>query len=318
MKGQKKMKNQSEYVWSYAAYGGEPQYIQTPYGMVKNDAAYKKYLAQKGVSKNVDLGISSLEPQAAVSQDDYETESAWGYPNSSCSPFYAKTGRPYNLRPDQYKLGTLSGLYESKHDYAAIGTDNAGGPSYGAYQISTNTGTMKKYLDFLQQNPVYRNFARTLNDAGGEHSAKLKKQSFVNAWVELSKNDVFNESQHNFIVDTHLKPLINAIKEKEILRLNERHPVVKDVLYSMSVQHGKASKIVNDTLEKLKLEYGGDLNNISDDIILRRLYQSRADYVQNLKESCFPGDKRITREEKMNIINNRYPYELRKALDCLK
>jgi len=34
--------------------------------------------------------------------------------------------------------------------------------------------------------------------------------------------------------------------------LNERHPVVKDVLYSMSVQHGKASKIVNDTLEKLK------------------------------------------------------------------
>ena len=156
------------------------------------------------------------------------------------------------MRPDQYKLGTLSGLYESKHDYAAIGTDNAGGPSYGAYQISTNTGTMKKYLDFLQQNPVYRNFARTLNDAGGEHSAKLKKQSFVNAWVELSKNDVFNESQHNFIVDTHLKPLINAIKEKEILRLNERHPVVKDVLYSMSVQHGKASKIVNDTLEKLK------------------------------------------------------------------
>ena len=66
------------------------QYIQTPYGMVKNDAAYKKYLAQKGVSKNVDLGISSLEPQAAVSQDDYETESAWGYPNSSRSSFYAK------------------------------------------------------------------------------------------------------------------------------------------------------------------------------------------------------------------------------------
>ena len=51
MKGQKKMKNQSKYVWSYAAYGGEPQYIQTPYGVVKNDAAYKKYLAQKGVDR---------------------------------------------------------------------------------------------------------------------------------------------------------------------------------------------------------------------------------------------------------------------------
>ena len=41
------MKNQSEYVWTYAAYGGEPQYIQTPYGVVKNDAAYKKCQEQK-------------------------------------------------------------------------------------------------------------------------------------------------------------------------------------------------------------------------------------------------------------------------------
>ena len=41
------MKNQSKYVWSYAAYGGEPQYIQTPYGMVKNDAAYKNIWLKK-------------------------------------------------------------------------------------------------------------------------------------------------------------------------------------------------------------------------------------------------------------------------------
>ncbi len=30
-----------------AAYGGEPQYIATPFGLVKNDAEYKKYIAQK-------------------------------------------------------------------------------------------------------------------------------------------------------------------------------------------------------------------------------------------------------------------------------
>ena len=29
------------------AYGGEPQYIATPFGWVKNDAEYKKYMAQK-------------------------------------------------------------------------------------------------------------------------------------------------------------------------------------------------------------------------------------------------------------------------------
>ena len=177
---------------------------------------------------------------------------------------------------------------------------------------------MQKYLDFLQQNPTYQNFAQILNNAGGANDAKLKTQSFVNAWTKLSKDDDFREAQYNFIVDTHLKPLINVIKEPDILRLNERHPVVKDALYSMSVQHRKAAKIVNDTLDELKREYGNNLNQISDDVILRKLYQNRINYVQNLPESQTPGDKRITKQEKMNIINNRYPYELRKALEQLK
>ena len=272
----------------------------------------------KPSDNNYGLGMNNIEIQPTATQPSYTTESAWGYPNNSQSPFYNKMGRPYNLQQEQYKLGTLSGLYESGHNYAAVGTDNAGGTSYGAYQISTNTGTMQKYLDFLQQNPTYQNFAQILNNAGGANDAKLKTQSFVNAWTKLSKDDDFKEAQYNFIVDTHLKPLINVIKEPDILRLNERHPVVKDALYSMSVQHRKAAKIVNDTLDELKREYGNNLNQISDDVILRKLYQNRINYVQNLPESQTPGDKRITKQEKMNIINNRYPYELRKALEQLK
>lgn len=34
------------------AYGGEPQYIQTPYGLVKNDSTYKKYLQEKEKEQN--------------------------------------------------------------------------------------------------------------------------------------------------------------------------------------------------------------------------------------------------------------------------
>ena len=41
------MNNQSRFVPTYAAFGGAPQYIQTPYGLVKNDASYKQYLAEK-------------------------------------------------------------------------------------------------------------------------------------------------------------------------------------------------------------------------------------------------------------------------------
>ncbi len=41
------MINTSYGVPTDAAYGGEPQLVQTPYGLVRNDASYKAYLAEK-------------------------------------------------------------------------------------------------------------------------------------------------------------------------------------------------------------------------------------------------------------------------------
>ena len=242
MKGQKKMKNQSKYVWTYAAYGGEPQYIQTPYGMVKNDAAYKKYLAQKGAGKNVDLGLSSLEPQAVASQDEYVTESAWGYPNSSRFPFYAKMRRPYNLQPDQYKLGTLSGLYESNNGKKLWNNgnlDKTGGWSYGIYQIATQNGTMNDYLNYLQQHPNYRHFYHRLQRAGGNNTAITGDAQFKSTWADLSKNSDFLQSQQDFIVAKKLAPALRRISDIKGLDLEYRSPVVRDVLYSTATQHGE-------------------------------------------------------------------------------
>ncbi len=41
------MKNQFDAVPVEAAYGGEPLYVQTPHGLVRNNAEYKAYLAKK-------------------------------------------------------------------------------------------------------------------------------------------------------------------------------------------------------------------------------------------------------------------------------
>ena len=223
-----------------------------------------------------------------------------------------------NVTMQEYRLGTLSGFYEANHNPAAIGTDNAGGPSYGMYQIATTPGTMNNYINYLSQHPEYKDFADNLNIAGGNLAARQKTQTFVDTWRELSKNDNFNASQYNFIVDTHLNPLINSIKEKGILNLDKRHPVVKDALYSMSVQHKGASKIVNNALQKIKEIYGNDPINVNDEMMLRNLYNSRKNYVLSLPESQYPGDNKITRQEKMNIINKRYPAELQNALNYLR
>ena len=217
------------------------------------------------------------------------------------------------VNPRDYKLGTLSGLSESGHDPAAIGKDNAGGPSYGAYQIATYTGTMNKYLNFIKNNPQYKKFYDALEKAGGNKAATLKDPNFVNEWKALSQNDNFNNSQYNFIINTHLQPLLNSVQNKELLNIDSRHPVVKDALYSMSVQHRKAAQIVNNTLEELQKKN----IKIDDATLLKALYKKRADYVNSLPVSQHPGDGKITQNEKDNIVNKRYPNELDEALKYL-
>ncbi len=177
---------------------------------------------------------------------------------------------------------------------------------------------MQKYLTFLQHNNQYQHYANELINAGGNEAAQSRAPSFVNTWHKLSLDDKFNQSQYNFIVNTHLNPLIKSIQEKNILNLDNRHPVVKDALYSMSVQHQGASKIVNNTLQLLKEEYGNNSNNIDDASMLKALYKSRSNYVLSLPESQYKGDGKITKQEKLNIVNKRYPAELQNALNYLK
>ena len=215
---------------------------------------------------------------------------------------------------NDYTLGTLSSNHEAKGNPAIIGEDNAGGPSYGRYQIATKTGTMAKYINFLSKSSKYSKYSKLLNEAGGEDGALQRTNDFENMWVKLSKNEEFNQSQYDFIIDTHLKPLITAVKEKHILNVEKRHPVIKDVLYSLSVQHYGAPLIVNRALNKLKQT---KRDNITDEDIIREFYKQRTEYVASLPESKYKGDRKITAREKHNIITKRYPAELREALSYL-
>ena len=275
----------------YMAYGGVP--VGFPNGVVPENApngAIPQWAVGQQNSQSINSEQNNLQMDNKNNNDIYQN----------------------------YRIGTLSGMYEANHNPATIGKDNAGGPSYGMYQIATTTGTMNKYINYLSVHPEYRKYANTLNMAGGDLAAREKMQSFVNAWINLSKDNDFNESQYNFIIDTHLNPLINSIEEKDILNLNNRHPVVKDALYSISVQHGKAPLIVNNALHNIKEMYGKNSVNIDDAIILKSLYDSRKNYVQSLPESQYLGDGKITKQEKINIINKRYPKELQDALNYLK
>ena len=196
-----------------------------------------------------------------------------------------------------YKLGTLSAEFESKRDPRAIGYDSDGGYSYGSYQISSNKETMRKYLEYMKNNPQYRQYAIELEKYGFHEAAKAGDFSFQDKWVELTKYEGFNESQHNFIVDSHYKPLINKVSNIYGLDLENRHPVIKDILFSMSVQHRKAADIVKRAL-------GMDASLLTDEEMVNKLYEQRVTYVSG--------------HSLENSLVNRYCQEKVKALEWLR
>ena len=93
--------------------------------------------------------------------------------------------------------------------------------------------------------------------------------------------------------------------------------------YSFSWRGGKADIVVVWGICSILYQHShsqnkyGD-NNVDDETLIKTLYHYRHNYVENLPEHSEPGDNRITRQEKLNILNNRYPNELKDALECLK
>ena len=209
-----------------------------------------------------------------------------------------------------YLVGSLSQEFESNQNPGAIGYDNAGGYSYGLYQIATIPGTMKDYLIYLENSDYlkYRKYAEVLNKAGGYEAALHKTKNFENAWKQLAKESEFASSQSEFIGKNRYERILNRIQDIKGLNLEQRHPVISDVIRSMAVQHGQAQIPIHRALGK-----NSDISTWSDTEIINALYNARTDYMAQIKYES-PSD----RQKQLNIINYRYPKERQKALDALK
>lgn len=166
-------------------------------------------------------------------------------------------------------LGGLARRYESgRLGSAAIGRDSTGGWSYGSYQIATRTGTMQRFLSFLQNsNPEL--YAR-LQAAGGVQGAMEGTQDFQNAWRELSQNSDFDREQHAFIRRTHYDPLANRLRELG-LDLNQRSASLREVIWSTGVQHGGGTNVVERAIQRI----GRPITEISDAELIEGIYEER-------------------------------------------
>ena len=95
------------------------------------------------------------------------------------------------------ELGSLSAVYESNGDPACVssGVNDAGGISYGTYQLASNCGSVDEFLGWsLRQGGYYTDYARALVDSG-----EINSDEFIDQWKELGAIDRqgFAKMQHD-------------------------------------------------------------------------------------------------------------------------
>lgn len=135
-----------------------------------------------------------------------------------------------------------------------------------------------------------------------------RTSDFENAWKKLARYSEFTSSQSEFIGKNRYNKIINRIQDIKGLNLQKRHPVIKDVIRSMAVQHGQAQIPIHNALGT-----NSNISSWSDEKIINSLYDARTDYMAGIH---YTDSNDIKKQQ--NIIHKRYPKERKKALDALK
>lgn len=165
--------------------------------------------------------------------------------------------------------GELSAQYESPRQgvgTVSTGRGDAGGVSYGTYQLSSTRGTAGEFVTW----------ARTHYPAAHERLDGLTPGSaaFGEAWRGLATADDagFGQAQHAFIQTQHHEQGVDRIMRRvEGFTLQGRSDVVADVVWSTSVQHGPggAGTVFANALR------GQDVATMSDADLIRAVYAER-------------------------------------------
>lgn len=141
---------------------------------------------------------------------------------------------PISHRAD---IGHMSVKYESGGRGVATvssGRKDPGGVSYGEHQLASKTGTMGRYL----RSPEAKGYAEKFE------GLKPGSAEFNRVYKKLAEEDPkgFGKSQQDYITRTHYEPVYRHAKA---LGYNVNDPRVQEALYSISVQHGGAKKVVS-------------------------------------------------------------------------
>ena len=146
---------------------------------------------------------------------------------------------------------------------------DAGGFSYGSFQIATKTGTMDKFLDYAKREKP--ELYERLQKAGGSKAALAGDPGFISEWKALAKDDpkAFHKLQSGFIKETHYDVQMDHLKKAGI-DLSGKSNALKNVVFTMSTAEGPHTKTLMQALQ------GKDLSKMDDKDIINSIYDTKA------------------------------------------
>lgn len=115
--------------------------------------------------------------------------------------------------------------------------NDAGGWSYGIYQLSSKPGSVQAFVAWLQQLPQpWKNYGDVLAAAGDPRS----DASFVTAWRSIATVDPghFGQLQDDYVAERYFAPAADILRASYGFDIVPRSLPLKQVLFSNAVQHG--------------------------------------------------------------------------------
>lgn len=169
-------------------------------------------------------------------------------------------------------LGDLSAKYESNGDPACIsdGYGDHGGKSYGAYQFSSNAGTLADFVKWVQYKYPW---------LGNPLAAQpLCSDGFDAAWREVANESYYDflTAQHEYIESRFYAPAVQALADAG-WHIEKHNDVMPDVVWSRAVQYGPG-EIVNMWTEACRQMWNPQDNDYTGYPNLTYIDDARFDY----------------------------------------
>jgi hypothetical protein len=174
----------------------------------------------------------------------------------------------------------------------STGRGDHGGASYGAYQLSSRTGTLAEYLSQ----------SRYAEDFIGLTAAT---PAFNAKWRDLAAREPgFAEEQHDFIRRTHYEVQRTRLADRG-LDLQGRGPAVQDALWSTSVQFRNRTRVIFEggLMEKFGPKYR--IADLSDSDIVSAVQDYKVAHTNTLfarSPKLWPGLVRRVQSEKAALL----------------